>query len=51
MKQWHILTAESPGVLRDENGVPVEWTLFSVGMHNFYGVDGDSGCFGGVPRL
>ena len=35
MKQWHILTAESPGVLRDENGVPVEWTLFSVGSNAF----------------
>ena len=27
MKQWYILSSESPGGLRDENGVPVEWTL------------------------
>ena len=35
MKQWYILSSESPGVLRDENGVPVEWTLFSVGANAF----------------
>lgn len=28
---WYKLTAETPGVLRDENGVPVEWTLLRVG--------------------
>ena len=42
MKQWYILSSESPGVLRDENGVPVEWTLLSVGANAFCqeGVDG-----------
>ncbi|MBR7138525.1 MAG: helix-turn-helix transcriptional regulator [Lentisphaeria bacterium] len=42
MQQWYILSSESPGVLRDENGVPVEWTLLSVGANAFCqeGVDG-----------
>ena len=30
---WISLTAESPGVIRDENGVPVEWTLLHVGSN------------------
>ena len=28
---WISLSSESPGVIRDENGVPVEWTLLRVG--------------------
>lgn len=28
---WIALTAEGAGVLRDEHGVPVEWTLLKVG--------------------
>ena len=28
---WISLSSESPGVVRDENGVPVEWTLLRVG--------------------
>ena len=28
---WIALTAEEAGVLRDEHGVPVEWTLLKVG--------------------
>ena len=26
-----MLSAESPGVKRDENGVPIEWTLLKIG--------------------
>ena len=28
---WIALSAETPGVIRDENGVPVEWTILHVG--------------------
>ena len=28
---WISLSAETPGVVRDENGVPVEWTLLRIG--------------------
>ena len=28
---WISLSSEGPGVIRDENGVPVEWTLLRVG--------------------
>ena len=28
---WISLSSEGPGVVRDENGVPVEWTLLRVG--------------------
>lgn len=28
---WYKLTEETPGVVRDGNGVPVEWTLVRVG--------------------
>lgn len=28
---WIKLTAETPGVVRDENGVPIEWTLLKIG--------------------
>ena len=28
---WIALNAETPGVIRDENGVPVEWTLLRIG--------------------
>ena len=31
MHNWIKLSAETPGVVRDENGVPVEWTLLRVG--------------------
>ena len=34
MSNFMALTSdvgESPGVIRDENGVPVEWTLLKVG--------------------
>ena len=31
MHNWIALSAETPGVLRDECGVPVEWTLLRVG--------------------
>ena len=30
---WIALNAESPGVIRDENGVPVEWTLLKTGSN------------------
>ena len=30
---WISLSAESPGVVRDENGVPVEWTLLRIGSN------------------
>lgn len=30
---WISLTAESPGVVRDQNGVPVEWTILKVGSN------------------
>ena len=30
---WISLSAESPGVIRDENGVPVEWTLLRIGSN------------------
>ena len=28
---WISLSSEGPGVVRDENGVPVEWTLLRIG--------------------
>ncbi len=28
---WIALSAEMPGVVRDQNGVPVEWTILKVG--------------------
>ena len=31
MHNWIALSAETPGVLRDECGVPVEWTLLREG--------------------
>lgn len=31
MGNWIALSAETPGVIRDENGVPLEWTLLKVG--------------------
>ena len=30
---WIALTSETPGVVRDENGVPVEWTLLHIGSN------------------
>ena len=33
MHNWIALSAETPGVLRDECGVPVEWTLLREGEH------------------
>ena len=30
---WISLSSESPGVIRDENGVPVEWTLLRIGSN------------------
>ena len=30
---WISLSSESPGVVRDENGVPVEWTLLRIGVN------------------
>ena len=30
---WISLSSESPGVFRDENGVPVEWTLLRIGSN------------------
>lgn len=30
---WIALSAETPGVIRDENGVPVEWTLLRIGTN------------------
>lgn len=30
---WVKLTSETPGVLRDENGVPIEWTLLKKGTN------------------
>ena len=35
---WISLSAESPGVICDENGVPAEWTLLRIGMHKEKGV-------------
>ena len=32
---WLLLSAETPGVIRDDNGVPVEWTLLKIGENNF----------------
>ena len=32
---WLLLSAETPGVIRDENGVPIEWTLLKIGENNF----------------
>ena len=32
---WLLLSAETPGVIRDENGVPIEWTLLKIGRNNF----------------
>lgn len=32
---WVKLTSETPGVLRDENGVPIEWTLLKKGKNPF----------------
>ncbi len=29
--EWLKLSAETPGVIRDENGVPIEWPLLKVG--------------------
>ena len=30
---WISLSAETPGVVRDQNGVPVEWTLLRIGSN------------------
>ena len=30
---WISLSSETPGVIRDENGVPVEWTLLRIGSN------------------
>ena len=30
---WIALSAETPGVIRDENGVPVAWTLLRIGTN------------------
>ena len=30
---WISLSAGTPGVIRDENGVPAGWTLLRIGMH------------------
>ena len=30
---WISLSSESPGVVRDQNGVPVEWTLLRIGSN------------------
>ena len=30
---WISLSSESPGVIRDGNGVPVEWTLLKIGVN------------------
>ena len=32
---WLLLSAETPGVIRDENGVPIEWILLKIGENNF----------------
>ena len=31
MRSYYNLSAESPAVIRDANGVPVEWTLLTAG--------------------
>lgn len=31
MANWIALSAETQYVIRDENGVPVEWTLLKIG--------------------
>lgn len=31
MRSYYSLSAESPAVIRDQNGVPVEWTLLTAG--------------------
>ena len=30
---WISLSSETPGVIRDQNGVPVEWTLLRIGSN------------------
>ena len=33
MMNWIALSSETPRVIRDENGVPVEWTLLRIGSN------------------
>ena len=35
MYNCFALSAETPGVVRDSSGVPVEWTLLRVGDNKF----------------
>ena len=40
---WVALSSENINVVRDENGVPVEWTLLKIGSNPLCqkGIDGD----------
>ena len=40
---WITLSAETPGVVRDEHGVPIEWTLLKIG-DNPLCQEGRDGC-------